>query len=370
MSSRSSRRDLMKVAGATALAPSVRLAAANAKRWPILEGPNTPKICLATGDGGGGGQDVSWRRIKQLGLGYIIGGDTGGFPWQEANIRASIDRAKQAGLTLYNITISGYPNTQLGRPGRDEEIDKVRQSIRAAGRAGLPVIEYTFQPRRAMEGYHESSGRAGAGHTSFDYDRMKDLQPLPEEGAHSLEEMWSHLTYFVKAIVPVAQESGVRLALHPNDPPAPQIRGTALPLGTLAGWKRLIEIVPSPSNGLTLDCGMARELGEDPVEVCRYFGARDRINHMHFRSVSMQKPREKYSEVFLDEGDVDMSGVMKELVRQKYPRTIYPEHPHGFDYDRERPGFRSYYPGGGGYAGIAFNVAYTRAMLQAALESV
>ncbi len=119
-----------------------------------------------------------------------------------------------------------------------------------------------------------------------------------------------------------------------------------------------------------MDCGMVRELGEDPVEVCRYFGTRDRINHMHFRSVTMQKPREKYSEVFLDEGDVDMFAVMKELVRQKYPRTIYPEHPHGLDYARERPGVRSYYPGGGGYAALAFNVGYARAMLQAAVESV
>ena len=91
-------------------------------------------------------------------------------------------------------------------------------------------------------------------------------------------------------------------------------------------------------------------MGENPVEVCRYFASRDRINHVHFRNVRVQKPYEKYAEVLLDEGQVDMFGVMKELVRNKYTRTIYPEHPRAIDYDREHPGFRTAYPGGGGYA--------------------
>ena len=82
----------------------------------------------------------------------------------------------------------------------------------------------------------------------------------------------------------------------------------------------------------------------------------------------MEKPYEKYAEVFPDEGQVDMFGVMKELVRQKYAGTIYPEHPRALDYDRQQPNFRAGYPGGGGYAGITYNVAYAKAMLQAALE--
>ena len=109
----------------------------------------------------------------------------------------------------------------------------------------------------------------------------------------------------------------------------------------MAGWKKLIEIVPSPSNGITFDCGVTREMGEDPVEVCRYFGSRDRINHVHFRNVRVRKPYEKYTEVFIDEGKIDMFAVMKELVRQKYPRLIYPEHPRALDDDRERPGVPS-----------------------------
>ncbi|UCC96682.1 MAG: mannonate dehydratase [Phycisphaerales bacterium] len=366
-----SRRRMIQAAGATALLPSVVAAQPALRRWPIVEGPDTPKLCLGLGDGGRaaeGRQNDSTRRIKQLGVNYVLGGGPR-IPWQEADLRARIERLKAEGLTLYNLMIGGFRNTIYGRPGRDEEIEKVIQSIRAAGKAGLPVIEYNFYAHRAMEGYYEQPGRAGAGYTAFDYDRMKDLPPLPREGAHSLEQMWANITYFLKAVVPVAQESGVRLALHPNDPPAPLSRGSGQIMGTVAGWKRLIEIVPSPANGITFDCGVTKEMGEDPVEVCRYFASRKRINHMHFRNVRVEKPYEKYAEVFPDEGEVDMFGVMKELVRQKYAGTIYPEHPRALDYDRQQAGFRGGYPGGGGYAGIAYNVAYARAMLQAALAS-
>jgi mannonate dehydratase len=230
------------------------------------------------------------------------------------------------------------------------------------------VIEYNFYAHRLVEGYYEETGRAGAGMTAFDHDKVKDLPPLPDEGAHSLEEMWSNVTYFLKAVVPVAVESGVRLALHPNDPPAPISRGSGQIMGAVAGWKRLVDIVRSPANGITFDCGVTREMGEDPVAVCRYFGSRDCINHVHYRNVRVRVPYEKYTEVFLDEGQVDMFAVMKELVRQKYPRALYPEHPRAIDLDRECGAIRNQYPGGGGFAGEIYNVAYTKAMLQAALS--
>jgi mannonate dehydratase len=355
MSSELSRRDLMRVAGAALATPPPGDQAATS-------GP--PRICLPVDPGDG---EAAARRIRQLGVNDVIGGG-GPIPWDEEKLKNRIARLKANGLTLGNLMISGFPNAVYGRPGRDEDIDKVIRSIRAAGRAGLPVVEYNWYAHRAMEGYFEETGRAGARWTGFDYQRMKDLPPLAQEGAHSLEEMWANITYFLKAVIPVAQESGVRLALHPNDPPAPVSRGSGQIMGTVEGWKHLIAIVDSPSNGITFDCGVTREMGQDPVEVCRYFGSRDRINHTHFRNVNVRRPYERYTEVFLDEGEVNMFAVMKELVRQKYPRLIFPEHPRGIDYDRERPGFRPQYPGGGGYAAYAFNVGYTRAMLQAALE--
>jgi mannonate dehydratase len=355
----------MQAAAAAAAVPAVATSVARAAqaRWPIREGADTPKLCLGIA---ANSDDAAMRRVKQIGVDYVLSGGPR-IPWEEADLRARMERLKAGGLSLCNLMIGGFPNTLYGRAGRDEEIDKVRQSIRAAGRAGLPVIEYNFYAHRLVEGYYEEKGRAGAGLTAFDYEKVKHLPPLPEEGAHTLEQMWKNIAYFLKAVVPVAEESGVRLALHPNDPPAPLSRGSGQIMSTLAGWKRLIDIVPSPANGITYDCGVTQELGEDPVEVCRYFASRQRINHVHFRNVVVRKPYENYTEVFPDEGQVDMFAVMKELVRRKYTGVIYPEHPRGLDYDREQPGFNVYYPGGGGYAGLVYNIAYARAMLQAAL---
>jgi mannonate dehydratase len=381
---KSSRKEVLQAAVAAAATRSPMLqAAAVDSHWPRLEAADTPKLALELSNSGpvatspgtrpmgnlSAGQldEASMRRVKQLGVNHILMGGPP-IPWREPEIRGRMDKLKAAGLTLGNMMIGGFPNTIYGKPGRDQEIEKVLQSIRAAGRAGLPVVEYNFYAHRIVEGYYEETGRAGAGLTAFDYERVKSLPPLANEGAHTVDEIWANITYFLKAVIPVAQESGVRMALHPNDPPAPVSRGSGQIMGTLAGWKKLIEIVPSKSNGITFDCGVTREMGEDPVEVCRYFGSRDRINHIHFRNVRVRKPYESYTEVFIDEGVVDMFAVMRELVRQKYPRLMYPEHPRAIDNDRDNPSFHPYYPGGGGYTGYAYNVGYARAMLQAALD--
>jgi mannonate dehydratase len=331
-----------------------------------------PKIAIEISRGGmppaPNVEERAMRRVKQLGVNDVL---TGGppIPWQEDDLRAFTGRLKAGGLTLGNVMIAGFPKTLYGKAGRDEEIDKVLQSIRVAGKLCLPVIEYNFYAHRLVEGYYAETGRGGGGLTAFDYEQVRHLPPLPEEGVHNLEEMWRNLTYFLKAVIPVAEESGVRLALHPNDPPAPLSRGSQQIMASVEGWKRLIDIVPSKCNGITFDCGVTREIDQDPVEVCRYFGSRDVINHVHYRNVLVERPNEKYTEVFIDEGVNDMFAVMKELVRQKYPRLVYPEHPRAIDYDRERADFKPYYPGGGGYAALAFNVGYTRAMMQAALAS-
>jgi mannonate dehydratase len=363
------RRRALSTTALAALTPSMP-AAAPAKAWPIEEGRGTPKLCLGLNAGAAPfspQEEAEMRGIQQLGVRHVLSGD-GRIPWDETALRARIQRLKERGLTLSNLMIGGFPNTLYGRPGRDEEIAKVIQSIRAAGRAGLPVIEYNFYANRLVEGYYEETGRGGSGLTAYSYDKAKDLPPLPEVGTHTLEQMWANITYFLKAVIPEAEKAGVRMALHPNDPPVPLSRGSQQIMATLAGWKRLIEIVPSEANGITYDCGVTRELGEDPVEVCRYFASRRRINHVHFRNVRVRRPYVDYTEVHLDEGQVDLFAVMRELVRNKYTGIIYPEHPRAFDADRERPGFKVYYPGGGAYTGFTYTVAYTRAMLQAALS--
>jgi mannonate dehydratase len=327
------------------------------------EGPGTPKLVAPLDVKSI--TDQSMRAVKQLGVNHVLMGGPP-MPWTEPQLRTVLDKCKTGGLVVGNMMIGGFPNTIYGRPGRDNEIELFKQSIRAAGKVGLPTIEYNFYAHRAIEGYYEVNGRGGAGLTGFDIDRVKSLPPLPEEGVHTLEEMWNNITYFLKAVIPVAEQCGVRLALHPNDPPIALSRGSGQIMRTVDGWKHLIRIVDSPSNGITFDCGVTRETGHDPVEVCRYFGTRDRINHVHYRNPTVVVPYDKYVEGFIDAGDINMLAVMQELVKLKYKRLIYPEHERALDYDRT-VGIHNQYPGGGGYAGMVFDIAYARAMLQASL---
>jgi mannonate dehydratase len=373
MSSQFSRRSIIKGFAATALTPSLShgwgQTQTGEKPWWLgtgmpQEGQDTPKLATAILLRGGV-TDEAIRKVTQLGVYHVLSGGPA-IPWTVEELQPIVDKLKGGGLTLGNLMIGGFTNTLYGRPGRDEEIEKVKRSIQAAGKVGLPVVEYNFYAHRAMEGYFEQTGRGGAGITGMDYDRMKGLPPLPAEGANTLDQMWSNITYFLKAVIPVAEKANVRLALHPNDPPVPLSRGSQQIMGTVAGWKHLIEIVNSPSNGITFDCGVTREMGEDPVAVCHYFGSRDRINHVHYRNPHINTPYVKYDEGFIDEGDVNMLAVMRELVRVKYTREVYPEHPRALDYDRERGPIRGY-PGGGGYGGDLYDIAYAKAMLQAAL---
>ena len=385
----------MEVLGAGALTPvgAMQMRAAQVPAAP-KEGKDTPKIALGMGDAGATANSatpdptVAPRRIKQLGVNHVLGGG-GPVPLTEESLNATMERWKTAGISVGNLMINLSADILYGRTGnrRDEDIEKIKQSIVAAGKVGLPVVEYNFYAHRAMEGYFEEidTGRGNSGWTGFDYElvqsanqqyqnkpqekgmKFKDLPALPDEGAHNLDEMWNNITYFLKAVIPAAERANVRLALHPNDPPAPISRGSQQIMATVAGWKKLVSIVDSTSNGITFDCGVTREMGEDPIEVCRYFASRDRINHMHFRNVLVMKPYERYTEVWIDEGLNNMFAVMKELVKNKYSHQIYPEHPRRLDYDAEH-GRIGGYPGGGSYAAIAYNVGYARAMLQAALS--
>ncbi len=219
------RRGILKGIGAAALVSSAPARSAEAQpkfsRMPA-EGRDTPKLCLGfwqTVD------EPGMRRVKQIGIDHVL---TGGprIPWDEAEIRARIDRFKAGGLTLYNMMISGFDDVIWGRPGADAQIEQVIASIRAAGRAGLPVIEYNFYANRLMEGYKEEIGRAGAGYTAYDYELSKSLPPKDGVGTHTRAEQLKRAERFLKAVVPEAEKANVRLALHPNDPPVPLSRGS------------------------------------------------------------------------------------------------------------------------------------------------
>jgi len=334
------------------------------------EGPDTPKITMYMEDLLDAAEA---RRLKQIGITWIDTQALPEQPWGMDYLQPRVDALKaegmHIGIMMVRWSFNGGMDPNMSQivyagPDRDKEISKIKETLVNCGKLGIPVVEYNFYNHRATDGYASVEGRGGATMTEFNYERMKDLPPLPVEGVHTYDQTWRNLEYFLKEVVPVAEKAGVALSLHPNDPPPPMSRGSAQIMNSFSDWKRLIDTLNSPSNCLTFDCGVTRELGEDPVVVGNWFASRSRIGQVHFRNVILRKPREDYTEVFPDEGDNDMFEVMRLLVKNNYKRTIMPEHPRGLDADKALP------KGWGEYVGWTYDVAHCKAMLQIALRQV
>lgn len=280
-------------------------------------------------------------------------------PVQPEKLAAAIERVKAFGLKIGVALLPQEPesqhwNVRLGRPERDAEIEHVCRSLDVLGKAGVPVVEYVFNLAATWgySGQGNTWGRGGAELKHFDYRVVQDEGAPDPSLAASEDEMWERITYFLERVVPAAEAAEVRLACHPNDPPVPYLRGEARVLGSFEGMKRLIEIVPSEANGLNFCQGTFAEMGVDVVEAIRYFGSRDKINHVHFRNVRGTLP--VYSEVFIDDGDTDMVAAMRAYKEVGYQGTIIPDH-------TPRVVGDTLY----GHRGRAFALGYIRALMQA-----
>lgn len=246
------------------------------------------------------------------------------------------DRVRGFDMEPLSIGLAVSRRILHGEAGRQEDVDLLCRSIDAVGAAGLRVATWNFTALRASEGYDMSpgpgaagTGRGGAGYRDFDADRVRGLPPLADVGSHTDEEMWERLAWLLERVVPAAATAGVRLAIHPNDPPVPDYRGVAQPLRSLAAMQRLVDLADSPANSLYLDTGVATEWGEDAAAVIEHFGRRDRIAMVHFRNVQVAEPCERYTEAFLDDGDGDPVAWMRALREAGYRGPVDPDHtPH------------------------------------------
>jgi len=254
-----------------------------------------------------------------------------GKPWDLDELRRIKQRIADFEMeaTVAGLGLSG--NLLMGLEGREADADVQRARIEAAGEVGIQVLTYSFTALRASEGYGsvDGGGRGGADLRDFDYDRIKDLPPYDSFGTISYTQMWENLHWFLEALLPTAESAGVKLAAHPNDPPVPEYRGVAQPLGDYESWKKLIDLVDSPSNTVFFDTGVTTETGHDAVEAIKYFGARKRIGTVHFRNVKVTTPYYKYLETFHDDGDADLPACMQAFFDVGYEGQIDPDHTPG-----------------------------------------
>ncbi len=224
----------------------------------------------------------------------------------------------------------------LGLPGKDEQIENAQKLVRNMGQVGIPLLTFNMHAMRFYRTSRANPRRGGALGTNFEIEKAKD-QPLmysetldtsliPESHRKPIsdDEMWANLTYFLKAVIPVAEEAGVKLGIHPDDPPIPQTGGVARIMRSPDAFRRAIEIVPSDNIGLLFCQGCFTEMGADVFEEIRYFGSRKKIFWVHFRNVVGTV--ENFGETFPDNGRIDMLEAMKVYDEIGYDSYLVPDH--------------------------------------------
>lgn len=168
--------------------------------------------------------------------------------------------------------------------------------------------------------------RGDAGVISFDYELVKDA-PHTELGCVDADEVWRRFTAFAERVMPVAEKVGVRLACHPDDPPVPELRGISRIFSSVDGLPRLIETVPSPSNGLNFCQGTMGEAGEDMEAAIGRLIPTGKVFVVHFRNIHrLPGPSLRYDETFIDDGDMDMISSMQLYDEMGYDGLIDPDH--------------------------------------------
>jgi len=252
-------------------------------------------------------------------------------PYEEKSIMAVKDAYAKAGLTF--TVIEGPPSLgekiKLGLEGKDEEIANFITLMKSMSKAGIDVICYNWMP---VIGWYRTDkakpGRGGALVTAFDYDAAKN-EEVTKYGEVSKETLWKNLEYFLKAVIPEAEKIGMKLAMHPDDPQVDSIKGISRIMTSVDNFKRLVDLVPSPSNGITMCQGNFSLMGADIPATIKYFGKRNLIHFVHFRNVrdlSGNKPSTKFEETFHDEGDIDMYAAMKAYYDIGFKGPIRPDH--------------------------------------------
>ncbi len=333
------------------------------------------------------------RYAKQMGA-HGVG--LGAYGLDSYNQTGRIDvedlkRAKAAiaahGLDVFTLRLRPQATHDIltDGPNAQQEIDDVVACVRAAGEADVPFLYYNLTPWRSlptawgdMPGapppepdsvrvgsgpgrYYRPNGRGGAillthrGHLA-----ERDQANTPDDsvapyGMISADQMWDRIGRMYEAVIPAAEEAGVNVGAHPNDPPERVYRGVEQVNNTVEGLTRLVDLVDSPRSGLLLCIGTLHEMGEDTMAAMDTLLSRGKIFYAHFRNPKGTVPAGDYQEDFLDEGDLDMLEVMGLFKKHGYEGAFDPDHALGIEGD---DGFA------GGSLGFAWELGYMRALLK------
>ena len=212
----------------------------------------------------------------------------------------------------------------LGLPGRDEQLENYMAAIQALGKVGIPMLCWHF-----MAGFSwyrtrfDTPARGGAMTTEFDHPTA-EREGLTQYGEVSEDRMWRNIEYFLKAAIPAAEKAGVKMALHPDDPPLPRLRGISRIVISAKNYRRIMDLVPSPVNGVTFCQANFKLMGEDLASLAKEWIAQKKLFFVHFRDV--QGDREHFIETFHDNGPTDMARMLEVYTDAGFDGPIRPDH--------------------------------------------
>jgi mannonate dehydratase len=286
--------------------------------------------------------DAHLKYLARYGVKHICG-----YPQSNGRIAATVeelsrmkDLADKNGIEILcvgpPILESSYidnekhPAIMLAKsPERDRDIEQLQILIRNCAQVGLPSIKYNMSILGVLRS-GRVPGRGDATYSRWDLANAHPKTPLTIAGHVDADAFWERITYFLDRIIPVANENKVRMACHPHDPGVPPegYQGVDRVLGTVDGLKKFVLIRESQYHGLNFCQGTVSEMLADPgkeiFDVIRYFGARKKIFNVHFRNI--RGHRNDFTEVYPDEGDVDLWKALNTYREVGYEYMLMPDH--------------------------------------------
>ena len=314
------------------------------------------------------GPDDRWELARQMGVEYVhphppMGGAglgsgddrTGDVPVDYDALLRLVNALRNVGLDIPVVGEGGTISdvTRLGRDGRDDEIAEFCRLVRNAGAVGVSVVTYSWMTRFWwMRTDSHFPLRGGSLTTRYDHERS-ERGPTEDLGVTEAD-LWENLAYFLERVVPVAEDAGVKLALHPDDPPLSPVRGVPRIITSSKAYDRVLELVPSETNGISFCQGNFAAMGADIPKMIHHFG--DSIHYVHFRDI--EGTAESFVETWHDEGPTDMLDAMRAYYDIGFDGPMRPDHvPTMQGETNERPGYEM--------MGRIFAVGYMRGLMEA-----